>query len=201
MWGAAGAFGCGRRGAQPGVSVSRKVAGSSSTSCTTFGWTLLLILLAAITLMLLFLGGGIASDLLGEIELGDFGPSWSGTSCAGRAPCSSTCSSTRSCTTRRRTSRSATSATSPPARCSAFVLWIVASAGVLLLRVVVLQLFRDLWRVRDCRDLAHLAVPHERRSCCSAPSSTPWWTCGDPRNLPQELQRSPLPVQKEPAEA
>jgi len=30
-----------------------------------------LILLAAVTLMLLFLGGGIASDLLGEIGLGD----------------------------------------------------------------------------------------------------------------------------------
>ena len=70
MWGAAGAFG------SVGAALNQvfrveEGRGFVKHKLHNLGWTLLLILLAAVTLMLLFLGGGIASDLLGEIGLGD----------------------------------------------------------------------------------------------------------------------------------
>ena len=70
MWGAAGAFG------SVGAALNQvfrveEGRGFVKHKLHNLGWTLLLILLAAVTLMLLFLGGGIASDLLGKIGLGD----------------------------------------------------------------------------------------------------------------------------------
>jgi membrane protein len=70
MWGAAGAFG------SVGAALNQvfrveEGRGFVKHKLHNLGWTLLLILLAAVTLMLLFLGGGIASDVLGEIGLGD----------------------------------------------------------------------------------------------------------------------------------
>jgi membrane protein len=70
MWGAAGAFG------SVGAALNQvfrveEGRGFVKHKLHNLGWTLVLILLGAVTLMLLFLGGGIAGDVLGGIGLGD----------------------------------------------------------------------------------------------------------------------------------
>ena len=70
LWGAAGAFG------SVGAALNQvfrveEGRGFVKHKLHNLLWTLLLILLAAITLMLLFLGGGLAADVLGLIGLGD----------------------------------------------------------------------------------------------------------------------------------
>jgi membrane protein len=72
LWGAAGAFG------SVGAALNQvfrveEGRGFVKHKVHNLGWTLLLIVLVLVTLMLLFLGGGIASDVLGWIGLGDTG--------------------------------------------------------------------------------------------------------------------------------
>jgi membrane protein len=70
LWGAAGAFG------SVGLALNQvfrveEGRGFVKHKLVNLFWTLVLILLAAVTLMLLFLGGGLAEDVLGKIGLGD----------------------------------------------------------------------------------------------------------------------------------
>jgi membrane protein len=70
MWGAAGAFG------SVGAALNQVWRVEEGRSFVkhklhNLGWTLLLIALALITAVLLFLGGGLAGDVLGVIGLGD----------------------------------------------------------------------------------------------------------------------------------
>ena len=70
MWGAAGAFG------SVGAALNQvwrveEGRGFVSHKLENLGWTLLLIALALLTCVLLFLGGGLAGDVLGKIGLGD----------------------------------------------------------------------------------------------------------------------------------
>jgi membrane protein len=72
LWGAAGAFG------SVGAALNQvfrveEGRGFVKHKVHNLGWTLLLIVLVLVTLMLLFLAGGIASDVLGWIGLGDTG--------------------------------------------------------------------------------------------------------------------------------
>jgi membrane protein len=70
LWGAAGAFGSVGSALNQVFRVDEG-RGFVKHKLQNLFWTLLLILLAAITLMLLFLGGGLAADVLGLIGLGD----------------------------------------------------------------------------------------------------------------------------------
>ena len=82
-------------------------------------WTLVVLVLVNLTCVLVFLGGGLAADVLGLIGLGDNVAAVVGLrALAGRAA-RRRCSSTRSSTTPRRTSRCATGGTSRRAPCSA----------------------------------------------------------------------------------
>jgi membrane protein len=70
LWGAAGAFG------SVGAALNQvfrveEGRGFVKHKLHNLGWTLLLIVLGLVTLVLLFLGGGIARDVLGQIGLGD----------------------------------------------------------------------------------------------------------------------------------
>jgi membrane protein len=70
LWGAAGAF------ASVGAALNQvwrvqEGRGFVKHKLQNLGWTLLLILLAIVTCVLLFLGGGLAGDVLGLIGLGD----------------------------------------------------------------------------------------------------------------------------------
>ena len=79
--------------------------------------------------MLLFLGGGLADDVLGKIGLGDNVADGLGSTCAGPPRCCRRCSSTRSSTTRRRTSRCADWRYITPGAVFGVTAWILASAG------------------------------------------------------------------------
>jgi membrane protein len=69
LWGAAGAFGS-VGSALNQVFRVEEGRGFVKHKLHNLGWTLLLIFLAAVTLMLLFLGGGLAEDVLGLVGLG-----------------------------------------------------------------------------------------------------------------------------------
>ncbi len=82
-------------------------------------WTILIGVLVLFTFVLVFLGGGLARDVLGADRARRERGRDLGRSRAGRRRCSRRCSSTRSCTTPRRTSRYGAGNTSPPAPSSA----------------------------------------------------------------------------------
>ena len=70
LWGASAAFGS----VAAALNVVWRVEegrGFVAHKLHNLGWTLLLILLAIVTCVLLFLGGGLAGDVLGQIGLGD----------------------------------------------------------------------------------------------------------------------------------
>ena len=90
-------------------------------------WTLVVLALVLVTFVLIFLGGGLAADVLGWIGLGDSRRP-SGGSCAGRSRWCRRCSSTRSSTTRPRTWRCAASSWITPGAVFGVLTWIVASA-------------------------------------------------------------------------
>ena len=104
--------------------------------------------LALVTFVLIFLGGGLASDVFGKIGLGETAATiwriarWPAALLVGDADL-------RDRLLRgARTSRCATSAGSRRARSSGVLLWILASAAVLLLRLELLVVLGDLRRVR-----------------------------------------------------
>jgi membrane protein len=70
LWGAAGAFGS-VGSALNQVFRVEEGRGFVKHKLHNLAWTLLLIFLAAVTLMLLFLGGGLAEDVLGLVGLGE----------------------------------------------------------------------------------------------------------------------------------
>jgi membrane protein len=70
LYGASGAFGAAGR-ALNHIWRVQEGRGFLKTKAENLGWTLLLIVLAIITFVLIFLGGGLAGDVLGAIGLGD----------------------------------------------------------------------------------------------------------------------------------
>ena len=109
----------GRAGAQPRLARRGGPRVRRAARPTTSMWTLVVLALVIVTFVLVFLGGGLASDVLGLLGLGETAADdLADRALAGRAR-SRRCSSTPSSTTRRRTSRCAASSGSRPAPCSA----------------------------------------------------------------------------------
>ena len=178
LYGASGAFGA-AGSALNQVWRVQEGRGFVKHKLQNLAWTLVLMVLVLITCVLVFLGGGLAADVLGLIGLGDTAV---GVWRIARWPAALLSAMLiyaivyyAAPNVEIRNWQYIT-----PGAVSGVALWIARVGGVLRLRVELLVLLGHIRRVRRCRNPAHLAVAHElgaavrRRAECgrrAAPSA------------------------------